>query len=239
MKLTKNRFSFPFNNPSVALTIMLAFIQISKSTQRDDVTFHRSFRNCFPHIKAASPTELHNRISKARPGFIIGAVLFAGYASGAKYFRMMDPANQQYYNHSKKNCKPENIFCYPIIAIIPFEKPIKGVDKGNIAALFIRGNLLRELDLAIGTKRLQALEFLSKQLDVSKYRKMTKRILILRKEHAVNTMLGIKCAEFRTRRIGDNMLAKIQTKKDFAYLLRFKKKPNDKRVQKLKKMFKV
>ena len=213
---------------------MIAYIQVSRNKQCSHPEFHKLYRQCFQvtgtHSNPCFPTNY-------QPGYIVGAVLFAGHLNGNKFMEIMDEANQQYYSFYEKNLKkkPEIIHCYPIIAIIPFSTPIKGVPKGNVSALKMKPKLLNLCKSKIGKTRLKALRILCNQYDVTKYESIKHRILVLRKEHAKNTILGIKSAEFRKNPLGEKLAAKIKSKKDVAKLLKYTKKPIINDVCKLKK----
>ena len=206
---------------------MLAYIQISRRN-KSNYQFHKLFRNSF--------RKRYNSIKQYQPGDIIGAVLYPGYINEQQYKSISDEANQQYLSFYKKTLKrSKKIHCYPIIAIVPFAKPIKGITyKANIAALKINDILLKQLKAALGNKRLLALQYLCKQYDITKDKSIEHRILILQKSHAINTLLGLKSAEFRTIRLGDKFAARFRTKKDVNKLLKYKKHICPENVQKLK-----
>ena len=213
---------------------MIAYIQVSQSKQSSHPTFHKLYRRCFQiNVTSSNP---HLPI-KYEPGYIIGAVLFTGYLNGKEFMEIMDEANQQYYDFYEKSLKKkaQTIHCYPITAVIPFSTPIKGLPKGNVSALKMNPKLLNLCKAKIGKSRLKALRFLCDQYDVTKSESIKHRILVLRKEHAENTILGMKAAEFRKNPLGEKLAAKIKSKKDVAKLLKYRKRPIGNAVCKLKK----
>ena len=216
---------------------MIAYIQISKSITKNakQQSFQRLYRNCFPYIHQSplNPASLHKLY---KGGYIVGAILFIGYLEQSTYKHLIDAANQQhlsFYLNSKKSIKSIN--CYPAIAVIPFNVPIKSTQKGQISALKVNEILLKRLHDKMGKRTLKMFKFLVNEFEVSKNKILSHRIVTLRKEHAINLMMGIKSAEFRINRFGDKMLAKIKSNKDLKKLLLRKRKPNAKGVSKLSK----
>ena len=213
---------------------MLTYIQVSRSKQSSDPKFHKLYRKCFQVNTRPSNSHFPGNY---QPGYIVGAVLTIGHLDGDDCLQIMDEANQQYYEFYQKGLKKkvETIHCYPIIASIRFSTPIKGRAVGNVSALKMTPELLKLCKAKIGESKLKALRHLCQQYDVTKHKSMIHRILILRKEHAKNTMLGIKSHEFRSNPLGEKLASKIKSKKDIANLLKYKKTPISKNVCKLKK----
>lgn len=216
---------------------MIAYIQISKTITKNEkhVSFHRLYRKCFPHIHDSSlnPASLHKLY---KGGYIVGAVLFVGYLEQCNYRQLIDVANQQHLSfYSNESKAKKSISCYPTIAVIPFKIPIKSTQKGQISALKVNKELLVTLQNKMGKQTLKMFNFLAKKFEVSTNKTLSHRIITLRKEHAINLMMGIKSAEFRTNRFGDTMLPKITASKDVKRLLFRKRKPFLKGVSRLSK----
>lgn len=235
--LTSNQFH---KKPTFYFTldhyyIMIAYIQISNTTTRNksQLSFQRLYRDCFPHIygSSVSPTLLSKQY---KGGDIVGAVLFPGYLNEEMYISFIDAANQQHLKFYQ-TIKNRTIHCYPVIAVVPFDSPIKSTQKGHLSPLKIKDDLLQRLQNKMGTSTLRALQSLSDRFSSTRMKDLSSRILTLRKEHAINFMAGIKTAEFRTNRLGDKLLSKIKTKKDVKRLLGHKKSPNKKAVSTLTK----
>lgn len=212
---------------------MIAYIQISRienKTANINRQFHHLYRASFYNQRKCILAKQYE------PGDIIGAVLYPGYINEKQYKCIADKANEQHLLFYKQHLKTKkNIYCYPIIAIIPFDTPIEGrKNKTNIAALKINEVLLEKLKAKVGEKKLMALEYLCNQYDTTRNKNLEHRILILRTSHAINTLLGIKSAEFRTSRLGDKFVSKFKTKKDVERLLKYKKNVTLRNVNKLK-----
>ena len=217
---------------------MLAFIQISKTNTTKDAKYYWNahFRRCFPSIKASrlNPTAMKRNF---KPGHIVGAVLFPGRIDQETYTSIADPANTSYMKLYKAQKNKQTIYVYPSIAIVPFKTSFPGTQRGNIAPLFIKDhNLAKQCNQAVGSTVMKALKTLLKQYQITSNTKVIeKRMLVLRLEHAINLMCGIKSAEFRTQRIADKFLKKITTKRDLKILSKYKKRPHARNVRKLLK----
>ena len=210
---------------------MLAYIQISNTITDDkQYSFHQFYRNCFSHVHH-SATSLQQ---KCKPGNIVGVVLFAGYLPHEKYSKLIDAANQQHLKFYKTT-KNKSIYCYPVIATFPFDVPIKSTQPGQMSALKIKPELFKTLQSKLPTLIFIAMRTLFRNFQVSRNKHLSHRILTLRKEHAINLMMGIKSAEFRTKRLGDEMLGRIKAASDHKKLLLLKKKPNANAVKHLSK----
>ena len=198
---------------------MLAYVQISKSASKPNVKFHKLYRDCYQNQSQLSVEFFDKHF---QPGQIVGSFLMPGYIPHQKYKTLSDEPSTKYIDHYL-NGRKRDVHCYPIIATFLFHKKVQGISNGNVAAMKINPKLLSKLNVAMGPQNLKFCKQKIEYFQTSRNLKITKRIIILKKEHAINTFMGIKSAEFRFTKLGDSMLPEIKSKTDLEKISRFKR----------------
>ena len=166
-------------------------------------------------------------------GYIIGAILLIGHLSSHDYIPLADETVAHYIKLYKQQ-KCRSVKCYPIVATIAFQQPILGIEKGNVSAMKINTKLQNILNEAIGNESIHFFQRKLTHFDVTKSTTLQYRILILRKDHIINTFLGWKSAEFRMNSLNNALLPKITNLTDLKKLKKYKLWTRQKEVARLK-----
>ena len=214
---------------------MLAFVQVSKTQTKKNLQFYDLYQKCYDQSCFVQSVA---KISKlCIPGHIIGCILLPGHLSSTVYKKKIaDEPTKLYMNFYSTAKKDRKIFCYPIINTFLFEQSVPGIKKGNISALKIQQDKLKELKLQLNRNAIRT--FRSKLQTFNNSQKVfcKSRVLIMRKEHIINIFMGIKAVELRKQKLNDYIVPKITKNFQMKQLLKQKKhKQNEKALGKLRK----